>query len=800
MELRYYISTLAAIVLTACATDGIAPTVEPDAAGQPVLFSTGSESRSRAVPYLGQDARFVCRMYYISSQTEDVFSATPVESWLKVNNAVGNSVYRSGTFGADEGNSELFDQYGFEKASRIFYWQNRKNHAFFAYTDLNRAFSADYVAGATRRDLCFEDPVEPYVLTETVGEESRQYNGRVHDMRTNARGLTSIGQQPDPAQALTVMYPSGSTQEANRVPLVFRHCLSQVVVNVKVGATSGITEALTADNITQIEMLGVSEEAYTYYELDLTNATYHAPTYKPIDLSQYGEAQLQDNPYGTAIDMFARDAADCPPGYLKSFHANAFGNLKALRIHWIEPDAERIEHITTFVVQDPAFVNLQSGTRYIFNIELRRGTVAVIRPEILPWEIDETVNTTSGFVQDPRIVGNEAELLKAIADGVDDITLNADIEISQPVVVPAGTNMRIDLNSRTITNAGTGAAINVKGNLTIEGNGTVSGGSGGDNVAVMVAQGAKCSIMSGTFGVGPDAGGLGNTCIYSTGGEVEIYGGYFSTDAAYNGFYYVLNQNNSNPGKITVYGGEFENYNPAVGDDNLKGNFVASSCKSVLASDNGTTKVWKVVPKDGTSATVSSASDFATAVSAGVETITLSGDIDLSTPIDIPQSTTTTIDLNGNTITNDTGNGAAITVHGNLTLEGNGKVQGGSGGDNVAVMVASDAKCTIKAGTYNVGPDASGDGNSCIYTVGGNLEIYGGTFSTDAAYKGFYYVLNQNNSNPGNITVFGGKFYNFNPATGDDNLKGNFVAPGYESVLVSDDGTTKIYQVRKKTT
>lgn len=595
MKLRYYISVLAAIVLTACATDGITPTVVDNPAGLPVLFSAGSESRSRAVPYLGQNARFVCRMYYISSQTDEVFSSTPVESWLKVNNTMGNSVYREGTFGVDEDNNELFDNYGFEKTSRIFYWQNRKNHAFFAYTDLNRAFSAGYVAGSTRSDLCFEDPEEPYVLTETVAEESKKYKGRVHDMRT--AGLDSIGQQPDPAQALTVMYPGGSTQEANRVPLVFSHCLSQVVVNVKVGATSGITEALTADNITQIEMLGVSEEAYTYYELDLTNATYHAPTYKPIDLSQYSEAQLQDNPYGTAIDMFARDAADCPPGYLKSFHANAFGNLKALRIHWIEPDEERIEHITTFVVQDPAFVNLKSGTRYIFNIELRRGTVAVIRPEILPWEIDETVNTTSGFVQDPRIVGTQSELLQAIEDGVDDITLNARIELDQALVVPAGTNMRIDLNGNTITSNANGAAINVKGNLTIEGNGTVQGGTGGDNVAVMVSQGAKCSIMNGTFGVGADANGLGNSCIYTTGGEVEIYGGYFSTDAAYKGFYYVLNQNNSNPGKITVWGGTFYNFNPATGDDNLKGNFVAPGYESVLVSDDGTTKKYQVRKK-----------------------------------------------------------------------------------------------------------------------------------------------------------------------------------------------------------
>jgi hypothetical protein len=72
----------------------------------------------------------------------------------------------------------------------------------------------------------------------------------------------------------------------------------------------------------------------------------------------------------------------------------------------------------------------------------------------------------------------------------------------------------------------------------------------------------------------------------------------------------VLNQHNSLGGPITVTGGTFVNYNPALGDDNKKGNFVAEGYASV-AEANG---VWKVVKVEGTSVT---AENFADAVKAG---------------------------------------------------------------------------------------------------------------------------------------------------------------------------------------
>lgn len=118
----------------------------------------------------------------------------------------------------------------------------------------------------------------------------------------------------------------------------------------------------------------------------------------------------------------------------------------------------------------------------------------------------------------------------------------------------------------------------------------------------------------------------------------------------------------------------------------------------------------------------------------------------------------------------------------NVTITG-GYYDGGSGGDyNVCVWADAGANVTIKDGTFTVGADKNGEANSVIYSTGGNITIEGGFFQTDYACRNFYYVLNQQNGNPGTITVKGGTFVNYDPSKGDDNLHGNFVAEGY-SVL-----------------
>ena len=128
----------------------------------------------------------------------------------------------------------------------------------------------------------------------------------------------------------------------------------------------------------------------------------------------------------------------------------------------------------------------------------------------------------------------------------------------------------------------------------------------------------------------------------------------------------------------------------------------------------------------------------------------------------------------------------------NVTITG-GYYDGGSGGEyNIAVWANGGANVTIKDGTFTVGADKNGDANSVIYSTGGNIVIEGGFFYTNYNSNGFYYVLNQQNGNPGTITVKGGTFVNYDPSTGDDNLGGNFVPAGY-SVIREDKANGDVW-------
>ena len=588
--------TLAA--LTACSGDTPGNQSGDDTVvGSPVIFTSGNENLSRAIPYLGEKGRFVCRMYHQGTIGSDLFTSYST-AWLRVNNAYGNSVYRRSDF--DESAMNL-DTYDFDRNSTIFYWQNRKNHAFIAYTDLHRCFKDDYNE-ATGLNMTTD-----FTLTESETD----FYGRKFTLTTSPTPIAYLSEsekqtgdpayynQPDPAIANTVMLPAGATQEANRVDLIFRHCFSQIQVNLKKAADGGIT-SLTAAQITKVEMLGVSEEGYVCFDADPTTGKPHAASYKEVSPSDDTDEQLASNPYGTAMSMFDMGSNNYAPGYVKSFNAIAFGQLRALRITWTEPATESsdaIKHVVTHRITENDFRYLQSGVRYIHNLELRRGTLAVIKTEILPWEIDETQWKGNGTVKEPLEVADATALSTALANG-DDVILKENIDISSTLTIPQGSTVTIDLNGKSLTNSATTTAIEVKGDLTITGEGTVNGGSGGNNKAVKVLTGGKCTIMSGSFTVGGDANNEGNDCILCEGGEVEIYGGYYSSAATYNGFYYVLNQKNGNPGKITVYGGQFENYNPATGDDNLGGNFVASGYESVLISEaEATPKVYEVRKK-----------------------------------------------------------------------------------------------------------------------------------------------------------------------------------------------------------
>lgn len=194
------------------------------------------------------------------------------------------------------------------------------------------------------------------------------------------------------------------------------------------------------------------------------------------------------------------------------------------------------------------------------------------------------------------------------------------------------------------------------------------------------------------------------------------------------------------------------------------------------------------------------------AVAANGGSITLSEDVELSEPLVIAAGKDAVINLNGKTINfkggKDDAHCFAFRVKGSLTIEGNGTIDGGDDVHTERIIVwanGADAKVTIKGGIFKMGKNTNGTKSwyDCIYANdGAKVEIYGGTFQNDC--EGRPQSLNiQNSGNKASILVYGGKFVNYDPSTGDDYLGGNFVADGYASVTASANPLT--YKVVKAT-
>lgn len=135
---------------------------------------------------------------------------------------------------------------------------------------------------------------------------------------------------------------------------------------------------------------------------------------------------------------------------------------------------------------------------------------------------------------------------------------------------------------------------------------------------------------------------------------------------------------------------------------------------------------------------------------------------------------------------------------GEITIEGNGEIRSQDARYSMAVW-AQGGKITINGGKFING----GEGSDLIYaSAGGQVIINGGEFHPSQKQEGVtgtadkYTALNikDKDRDTSSIVVYGGKFYNFNPADNKSEGPGtNFVAEGYESVEVEPN----VWEVRK---
>lgn len=360
------------------------------------------------------------------------------------------------------------------------------------------------------------------------------------------------------------------------------------------------------------------------------------------------------------------------------------------------------------------------------------------------------------------------------------------------------------LNSGAIAQKVNDVAVNVSGNgtsVTITG-GYYDGGEGGNNRCIQVNTGATVTIKDGTFTVGKDASGTGNSVVLCNGGTVNIEGGFFYTDYNWRGFFYVLNQQNSTPGTITVKGGTFVNYDPSKGDDNLGGNFVASGY-SVITETKANGDKWY---------TVVSNSNFVglKKVLTGGGNLNITSDIVANSLTDTADARVivkkpTTLNLNNKKIIspdnmgNNSTNFCALYVEADTTINAteNGGINTGTNG-GYGINVNKGASLTINGGYYY-------GGGTAIQVQKGTLVINGGTFAVEPysnSVYGYKFLLNCVDGNYKNgtakIIVKGGTFINFDPAnSASENPKGNFVAEGYK-VVSEQHGTDTWYTVVPK--
>lgn len=203
------------------------------------------------------------------------------------------------------------------------------------------------------------------------------------------------------------------------------------------------------------------------------------------------------------------------------------------------------------------------------------------------------------------------------------------------------------------------------------------------------------------------------------------------------------------------------------------------------------------------------------AVSANLEkgaTVTLAENYSVdseSKGVTLDVGVTSVLNLNGKKFSNENGlkdNKAALQVHGDLTINGDGEVYCKGGADNNAIIVEQGGHLVINGGTYNVGANTnSGKSNATIFVMGpdkygrnGSVEINGGVFMAEAgsdsdATPATPFVLNQHDDITVNcFSVKGGTFVGFNPASVNEahDAITSFVAEGYKSVKISESPET----------
>ena len=390
-----------------------------------------------------------------------------------------------------------------------------------------------------------------------------------------------------------------------------------------------------------------------------------------------------------------------------------------------------------------ATLDIAAGKAYNFVLSLGNpGEPITFTADVTDW-VEENVPVYNGTVE---VTSAEEFETAFVTPEVDVIVLSEDVvlgsvltraEADPSLIISAGKSITIDLNghklSATSSQSGNRDMFLVKGNLTIK-NGTIEYQHVGENLG--------WSAMTTLFDI--TAGGVLNL----EGVTAKNLGGSDMAFVAHlnNWGEATLNANNcvleSSYIAVRVFNSGYDMNNVTIKNSTLTANYgvwvhnytvadfgtedKAEAQKALLNFDiyeNNTYNCTKAAVLYGFTnsikeSIVSTEEELAAAIAAGHQVV-LIADIAVENPITIAQENNVVLQLNGHTISatdNATAGYALITNHGNLTIEGQGKLV---------------VKATNNRGWNAYSSVISNSTNGVLVVNGGTIEHLGGT---DMAY------------------------------------------------------------------
>lgn len=322
-----------------------------------------------------------------------------------------------------------------------------------------------------------------------------------------------------------------------------------------------------------------------------------------------------------------------------------------------------------------------------------------------------------------------AEAIEA-ARGGDDISLTLYDDLVENVVIPAGKTVVLNLNGKTITAEKDNTIENI-GNLTINGEGSIVADAmrtalRNRSGATLTVNGGTISSVSGTalnsagtliVNGGTFNGGL--CAVYAnTGTDIEI------SDGTFNGRVYALSG-----AKIAITGGTFNHSVYSASCENFisGGTFTMEFPAAEYVAENCSLTQYGVVTgiapaaeleKDGKVYAFATIADALVLASRG-DTITLVGNV--TENVVIAKNKVVTLDLNGYTLTNATGEQGDHTILNNGTLT----IIDGSYAGTGRVITTGGQNC---AAVYNA--------------IGGEVTLDGGTYTSNRTTGDYYIIQN----------------------------------------------------------